>query len=399
MAAMLILLCSCKNLDSNYTAAVKYSDAQSAAVLDTTVYDFGHTIYFENTPQWEKVEVLYFNSDVSSEIKYREMVPVSESENGNEILEADIDINQYDRVQFSNGYESCSREAPVTRYSSGYTPEGGTREKPILGYFLYDDDPPFVRDYDTVTLPYDNDVGVKDIYIWTPESYDPYDVNTRYNVLYMSDGLGLFQDYTGNWSVPTDIECAMANGCTGTILVGIDDSDFHRDSELTPDLGDTAPGYEIEFGDRTGQVYSDYVVNTVMPYMNENYNTYGDKEHTAFCGSSSGGIECFYIGMENRDKFGYLGCFSPAFMIFDEATWRDYLGSMSFSEDDPQIYMYFGDGDSLERELYYSNSIQPGILLDCGYSPSKLEVKQYPEGIHEALYWRVYFPEFFAYLS
>ena len=59
-----------------------------------------------------------------------------------------------------------------------------------------------------------------------------------------------------------------------------------------------------------------------MKYINKNYNTYTDKEHTAICGSSSGGLEAFYIGMEHSDKFSSIGALSPAFLLFNENTWK-----------------------------------------------------------------------------
>ena len=49
----------------------------------------------------------------------------------------------------------------------------------------------------------------------------------------------------------------------------------------------------------------------LMPYMEENYSIFTDREHTAIAGLSLGGRESIYIGRTLYDKFAYIGSFSP----------------------------------------------------------------------------------------
>lgn len=49
----------------------------------------------------------------------------------------------------------------------------------------------------------------------------------------------------------------------------------------------------------------------LMPYMEENYSIYTDRDHTAIAGLSLGGRESIYIGRTMYDEFGYIGSFSP----------------------------------------------------------------------------------------
>lgn len=49
----------------------------------------------------------------------------------------------------------------------------------------------------------------------------------------------------------------------------------------------------------------------LMPYIEENYSVYTDREHTAIAGLSLGGRESIYIGRTLYDKFAYIGSFTP----------------------------------------------------------------------------------------
>ena len=49
----------------------------------------------------------------------------------------------------------------------------------------------------------------------------------------------------------------------------------------------------------------------LMPYIEENYPVYTDRDHTAIAGLSLGGRESVYIGRTLYDEFAYIGSFSP----------------------------------------------------------------------------------------
>lgn len=61
--------------------------------------------------------------------------------------------------------------------------------------------------------------------------------------------------------------------------------------------------------------YDDFredLTECLMPYINQNYSTYTDREHTAISGFSMGGREALYIGITKPEVFGYIGCACPA---------------------------------------------------------------------------------------
>ena len=178
------------------------------------------------------------------------------------------------------------------------------------------------------------------------------------------------------------------------IIVGIDNGNAKRDSELTPDIGQVKPIYQKDFGVRTGEAFSDFVVNKVMPYVQSNYNSSTLAEDNAIVGSSSGGLESFYIGMENMDKFGHIGALSPAFALFDEGVWNTYLSKYDFASDKlPRLYIYNGNADSVEKELYADTVGMYENLTAKGYNSNKITLVLEENGYHNEGYWRLIFPE------
>lgn len=50
---------------------------------------------------------------------------------------------------------------------------------------------------------------------------------------------------------------------------------------------------------------------SLMPYIEENFSVYTDRENTAIAGLSLGGRESIYIGRTMYEEFAYIGSFSP----------------------------------------------------------------------------------------
>lgn len=303
-----------------------------------------------------------------------------ETDEGN-IFKGTLDPETVDSVVLNSDGDESIRLA-YNKYVLGW-------KLTSLGVYPYtdgDDEP----DYEQVSLPYSK--TEKDIYIWKPSDYDE---DEKYSVIYMTDGQNLFNSgatSTGSWGVAQSAEAMMELGGKQTIIVGIDDGSTNRDSELTPNLG--TPTQE-SYANGTGKYFSDFVVEKVMPYVEEHYSVYTDPEHTAVCGSSSGGIECFYIGMEHPDKFGYIGALSPAFGLFDTPTWDKYLAEKDYSENAPYIYLYCGAGDSLEEWLCKGAEAMPKSLEKISYPEEKIISDfSYSDAMHNESYWRAVFPAF-----
>ena len=244
----------------------------------------------------------------------------------------------------------------------------------------------------------DYEKRTKDILIWTPDDYDA-SSEDKYSVIYMTDGQNVFDrssTSTGSWGAAESALAMAENGGEKCIIVGIENADSWRDNELTPDIGEVL---SEDYEDGHGEYFADFVVDTVMPYINENYNVYTDREHTHVSGSSSGGIESFYIAMAHPDKFASVGALSPAFLLFSDDTWVDWLSQQDYSENAPFIYLYCGNSsaDSLEQALYTGTVSMPDNLKKIGYPEDKIVTKLYDDGVHNEMYWRAIFPDYLQY--
>ena len=365
--------------------------------------DTNITIYFSNNVKWANVNAYFYNEEKQIEMKSwpgSAMKYLTTNDMGEKVYSIDVDVSKYNRVVFNNG-QSQTLNAAVTVASSGFfitrqTPKNAMQ----LGVYSYGS-----TDYGKkFTVSFDYPTGYKKpVEIWTPAGYNPDDISKKYSVIYLLDGQNQFDDsdtYEGGWGSDEVITALMKNGGEGIILVGIDNSK-NRDNELTPDIGDVIPAYNSGgFKNGSGQQFAEFVAKTVVPYVEANYNVYTDAAHSAIVGSSSGGIEAFYIGMEYMDEFSRIGAISPAFLLYSKATWHEYFKKFDFSESEklPRIYFYNGGYGSLEKELLPYARDMKTWLADLGYDESKMTFVYDEKCDHNEASWRAYMPEIVTWL-
>ena len=372
------------------------TDKETITKIDTNI-----TVHFSNNKKWTNVYAYIYNEKsgaVNATWPGEKLKNGTVNSYGETVYAIDVDCSKFDRIIFSNGTSQTS-DNPLTVTNSGYFIQTQQNGKYVAGVYPYAQDKEGTLEY--VKLEYSEGYE-KRITIWTPVGYDANDKTKKYSVLYMTDGQNIFGDkltLSGyEWEVDETVLSYMQNGGDGIIVVGIDNSNDKRDSELTPDLGDIVPEYNYGgFKNGTGKEYSDFVVNKVIPYVEANYNTNSIR---GIAGSSSGGIESFYIGMEHMDKFDYIGAISPAFLLYSKATWDTYLEKFDFSDSSklPRIYFFNGNSpyDSLEQELYPNAVAMQGWMEAKGYPSELLKTAVDNDARHNEMYWVLYFPEALA---
>lgn len=153
----------------------------------------------------------------------------------------------------------------------------------------------------------------RDLLISLPAGYATGE--TRYPVIYMHDGQNLFDpamSFSGSWNV--DIAMAeLSLGGLEAIVVGIPNMGHRRLSEYSP-------FDHPEFGPGRGDLYLEFLIDTVKPLIDERYLTLPDREHTGIVGSSMGGLISLYAFFRHPDVFGFAGVLSPSLWVTEEAT-------------------------------------------------------------------------------
>ena len=347
----------------------------------------GHTLYVRDDYGNDNMKATFINSDTGEkkEVNMKKL----ESGDGYTEFSCKADTALYDRVVLGSGDDSTAQLA-FNDYVNGW--ELSSRRFYPYTYGKESKEPEYKRQ------SFDYQERTKDVLIWTPEDYDSQSAD-KYSVIYMTDGQNLFSPTatsTGSWGAAESALAMMSLTNQRFIIVGIENADSWRDDELTPDIGEVL---SEDYKNGHGEYFCDFVVNTVKPYIEKNYNVYTDREHTSVCGSSSGGIESFYIAMEHPDLFGSVGALSPAFLLYSDRTWIDYLGSKDFSAGYPTVYIYsgFASSDNLEKMISLQAEVMPANLETVGYPKDKVVLKTYEDGVHNEMYWRAVFPDYLKY--
>ncbi|HCA05481.1 MAG TPA: hypothetical protein DEO32_06260 [Ruminococcaceae bacterium] len=245
----------------------------------------------------------------------------------------------------------------------------------------------------TVSFPYPK-LPPRRVRIYVPE----HEEGETMPVIYMTDGQNLFyedESVWGCWKVIETVVEEARNGLGKVIIVGIDNGGVHRDNELTPaSIGEVICPNEMEnFTEPLGEEFDFFVTQTVMPHVEAHFPVKKGKKYTAFCGSSSGGLQSFFTGLEHPDLFGALGVFSPAFLLYSAQSWANWIKS-KMTADMPYLYIYTGSGDDLEQRIYFSTELVYDLLTALDYPYEKLnEVVMFEYGHNEEA-WEEIFRDF-----
>lgn len=247
-------------------------------------------------------------------------------------------------------------------------------------------------------LPYQE--NGKTVRVYVPEHSD----GERLPVVYMTDGQNLFEDdhpgQFGCWYTREAVRKERHNSGKAAIIVGVhnDEGPMQRTSELTPkSIGAIRYPDEIPAKIRKqmipqGEAFDTFVVETVMPEIEQRFPVLRGRENTAFCGSSSGGLQAYFTVLSHSDKFCMSGVFSPAFVLYaaeDVINWT----KRTCSDNAPYLYVYSGAGDQLEQEICESTQTVAKAISEF-YPQEKLNVKIRPDQRHHESAWAEEFKAF-----
>lgn len=225
------------------------------------------------------------------------------------------------------------------------------------------------------------------VWLYLPPGYE--ESQMRYPVLYMHDGQNLFDSFTsfsGEWEVDETLNELASQGYQVPIVIGIDNGGGHR-------LDEYSAWVNSQYGGGEGREYIEFIVETLKPYVDENYRTLPNKETTGIMGSSLGGLISQFGAFEHSNVFGKAGLFSPSYW-YSDSVWT--FIAENANPQNQRIYQLVGalEGASManDMETMHDN------LIGYGFSESQLVSKVVPNQGHNEAFWRSEFEEAYLWL-
>ena len=169
----------------------------------------------------------------------------------------------------------------------------------------------------SVSYPAVNGVEQRRVYVYLPTMYEA-DPERRYPVLYMFDGQNVFFDadatYGKSWGVADYLDYTD----TPLIVAAVECNagpNNERLVEYSPyRFDDPIYGHF----DGKGQATMSWFIHRFKPFIDHNFRTLPDREHTFIGGSSMGGLMSLYALLQYNDTFSRAAALSPSIWVSPE---------------------------------------------------------------------------------
>lgn len=230
------------------------------------------------------------------------------------------------------------------------------------------------------------------VYIYLPGDYET--AQKRYPVLYMFDGHNVFYDshatYGKSWGMSEYLDAERKE----LIVVAVE-----CNHEGNKRLEEYSP-VDFEFPDigplkGTGKVYMDWLTDTLKPYIDANFRTLPDREHTSLAGSSMGGLMALYGVCDYNHIFQKSACISPSFWISKKKVME--IVEAARIGTDSAIYIGYGSVELPDHAPSSEALISVARLLLT--RRVNVALKIIPGGTHNESSWEKQIPLFMDYLG
>lgn len=249
-----------------------------------------------------------------------------------------------------------------------------------------------------LAMPQYTDGRTRVIRIWLPDGYESHDENKRYPVLYMHDGQNLFDAYTafaGEWRVDEAIGALTDLGYGGSIVVGIDNSN-DRLNELSPTWPRSTIGQSY-IQNPSGEKYASFIIETVKPYIDSNFNTNPSAATTGIGGSSMGGVMSLFMALTYPGIFGYGLIFSAAMQVYEANMVDTFIASKNIATNANNLRLYVYAGGQESEITRYVQDIRLALEAQSFPSQNLMTHVDQNRGHNEAA-WAHYFPIAYRFL-
>ncbi|MBK8600445.1 MAG: alpha/beta hydrolase [Flavobacterium sp.] len=220
--------------------------------------------------------------------------------------------------------------------------------------------------------------------IWALLPHDYEESKETYPVLYLQDAQNLFNEKAkyGNWEIDKKLAVMSEYKIGKIIVIAIEHAEQDRIKEYN--VGKTLLGVG------QGKKYIRFITDTLKPFVDKNFRTKTEREHTGIGGSSMGGLVSIFSGLMYPEVYGKLMIFSPSLWVIPKMDFNN----IDFSEPgDTKIYLYAGGDESATMiehvKLFKKNMIQNEFVT----SKMKINLSINMLGKHNETYWSDEFPK------
>lgn len=219
--------------------------------------------------------------------------------------------------------------------------------------------------------------------IWAllPHDYDS--TNERYPVMYLQDAQNLFNENAkfGNWEIDKKLAVMAEYKIGKIIIIAIEHAEEDRIKEYN--VGKTV------LGKGQGKKYIRFVTETLKPFVDQNFRTKKEREHTGIGGSSMGGLISVFCGLMYPEVYGKLMIFSPSLWVVPKLV----IDTDEQETYDSKIYLYAG-GDESETMIEHVRSFKKNMIAsEFVKDKMKINLSINMEGKHNETYWSDEFPK------
>lgn len=236
--------------------------------------------------------------------------------------------------------------------------------------------------------------------VWVPPGYGlAENTGRRYPVFYLNDGQNLFDPATSfthiDWQVDEAADLLIRDGAIPPIIcVGIDNSGVERLKEYLP-YRSLNPMVLRPLGLK----YPQFLIDEVMPFINQNYRAAQGSENRALGGSSLGGLISLYVTIASPGVFGRVLLESPSLWVGNRQILREARSLRRWPE---KIYLGVGTREAgrpdKDRQTVENVRELERSLRRAGLDDHRLRLVVDEGATHSESAWAGRFPEALRFL-
>ena len=238
--------------------------------------------------------------------------------------------------------------------------------------------------------------------VWLPPGYNGAEnQGQHYPVFYLHDGQNLFDPataYSGvDWQVDEAADRLICEGKVPPfIVVGIDNAQQDRPREYLPYRSFS---FHPPILRPQGKQYPNFLLNELMPFVDQRYRIARGPENAGIGGSSLGAIISLYTVMDRPGVFGRLLLESPSLFISNRQLLKC---SRAFRQWPARVFMAIGTreagSDDRDRQAVEDVRKLEQVLRRAGLKEDRLRVKIEEGATHSETAWARRFPEGLTFL-